>query len=330
MSRVDRRVLDPHTGLSPTVIGNDNTGSIVTGRQARAVSGELGMAFGGYSSEQGWALLQGPSGSAGHKWNEPGFDGMAFRPTGKFEMHILDNKSLARPGNIGSSTALTTNLLQNIEDLEKTISQSRFNDVPRIREIRTTLYSSKIALASGKALPQNVKLIVTNFGGQSTGVAAQLAARGVEFRDLTNTQKHIQMPPQKLSLEKLSPRSQGRAAGVQLLAMIMAYFAAKGHEESIKKRIEEELKNQFPKLDEIRKANPHQGILIVAFFHQSITVRDELGIYPKIFSSISYQVGGLTKEEAIRLWQSKPMYLPYSPPKGYRQETEFYWMPPLQ
>src|SRR6266545_3848958 len=66
--------------------------------EARAVSGEAGMAFAGYPQQQGWAFLAGPGGSAGHRWNEPGFDGVAFRKTGQLEIHILDNKSFARRG----------------------------------------------------------------------------------------------------------------------------------------------------------------------------------------------------------------------------------------
>jgi hypothetical protein len=157
---------------------------VVTGRQARAVGGEAGMGFAGYRSEEGWAFLNGPGGSAGHSWNEPGFDGVAFKVTGDFEIHILDNKSFARPGNVSTATALTTNLLKNLNDLITTVSQPRFNDVPRIQQVRSSLAAARGAVAGGQALPSNVRLVVTNFGGRSTGVTARLAARGVTFRDL--------------------------------------------------------------------------------------------------------------------------------------------------
>jgi Domain of unknown function (DUF4157) len=63
--------------------------------ESRAVAGEQAMGF-AYRMEEGWAFLTGPGGGEGHRWNEPGFDGIAYRVTGPFEMHILDNKSLAR------------------------------------------------------------------------------------------------------------------------------------------------------------------------------------------------------------------------------------------
>ena len=54
----------------------------VSFREARATGGETGMGFAGYRSEEGWAFLTGPGGSAEHRWNEPGFDGVAFKSQG--------------------------------------------------------------------------------------------------------------------------------------------------------------------------------------------------------------------------------------------------------
>ncbi len=152
--------------------------------EARATGGEAGMGFSGYSSKEGWAFLSGPGGSAGHRWNEPGFDGVAFRTRGKFEIHILDNKSLARAGNINSSSALTRNLLSNLDELIATASQARLNNVPQIAQIRTSLQSVRIAVSNGQPLPSHTKLVITNFGGRSTGITARLASQGIIFRDL--------------------------------------------------------------------------------------------------------------------------------------------------
>jgi Domain of unknown function (DUF4157) len=154
--------------------------SAVSLREARAVGGELGMGF-AYRAEQGWAFLSGPGGSAGHRWNEPGFDGVAFRVQGQFEIHILDNKSLARAGNISSASALTTNLLKNLDGLITTAGDPRFNTTPRIQQVRSALAGARAAIAANQPLPPHVELRVTSFGGRSTGITAGLAARGVRF-----------------------------------------------------------------------------------------------------------------------------------------------------
>lgn len=164
------------------------TSAVVTGRKARAIAGERGMAFAGYSIEEGWAFLTGPGGySTGHRWNAPGFDGVAFKETGKFEIHILDNKSLARQENVSSATALTKNLLKNLDDLIKTVSQASFNNVPRIKKVRSFLQLTRSAIANNKPIPKTVKLVVTNFGGRSTGVTSRLARQGITFRNLMDS-----------------------------------------------------------------------------------------------------------------------------------------------
>lgn len=152
--------------------------------EARGTSGELGMGFVGYPVKEGWAFLDGPGGAAGHRWNEEGFDGVAFRVSGPFEIHSLDNKSLASGGPVRSATALTKNLASNLDNLVTFASQAKFNDVPRIDQVRKSLQATRAAILAGKPIPSNVKLIVTNFGGRSTGISAGLAAQGVTFRDL--------------------------------------------------------------------------------------------------------------------------------------------------
>ena len=142
------------------------------------------MGFTGYSVQQGWAFLTGPSGSQGHAWNAPGFDGVAFRTEGAFELHILDNKSFARAGNISSASALTTNLEQNLDELIATADEARFNSVQRIEQVRSSLRAARAAIASGSPLPPQVQLVVTNSGGRSTGITAKLAAQGVVYRGL--------------------------------------------------------------------------------------------------------------------------------------------------
>src|SRR5262245_12404447 len=65
---------------------------------SRGYAGEQAMGFTGYQQPT-WALIEGPSGSAGHGVTTRGFDAVAVRVEGPFEVHLVDNKALARVGN---------------------------------------------------------------------------------------------------------------------------------------------------------------------------------------------------------------------------------------
>ena len=150
----------------------------------RGYAGEQGMGFAGYPSPT-WALVEGPSGAAGHGVTTRGFDAVAVRVQGPFEIHLVDNKSLARAGNVSSATALTQNLSNNLDALITRVNGAQYNNFPRIAQVRTALAQARTALNTpGARLPASVQLIVTNVGGRSTGITAGLAARGVQFRDL--------------------------------------------------------------------------------------------------------------------------------------------------
>ncbi|MGW8375353.1 DUF4157 domain-containing protein [Streptomyces sp. ODS28] len=152
----------------------------VGAREARGTAGELSMGF-AYRRERGWGFLAGPGGSGGHRWNDPGFDGVAFRTEGAFEIHIIDNKSWARTGNVGSASALTDNLLKNLDDLIKVANGAEYDAVPRIGQVRSSLMKAHAAVLSKAKLPAEVHLVVTSHGGRSTGVTKALEGRGVRF-----------------------------------------------------------------------------------------------------------------------------------------------------
>lgn len=150
-------------------------------RHARGFGGEQGMGFIHYRQEDGWIFFEGPSGSAGHGVTEPGFDGVAYNVrTG--EIHLIDNKSLARQGNVGSATAIdpSRNLGKNLDGLIQRVEAAK--DVPGRVRLLGRLRALKASLTAGKPLPQDVKLVVTGVGGRSTGVTGRLQSEGVEFR----------------------------------------------------------------------------------------------------------------------------------------------------
>ena len=138
-------------------------------RHARGFGGEQDMGFRG-DPANGRAFVEGPSGSAGHNVTSRGFDGVAVRTRGPFEVHVLDNKSLARGGNVSSATALTRNLVQNLEDIIARVSGPNSNLPSGLqRQVLDALTAARDALRAGGSLPNNVKLVVTGAGGRSTG-----------------------------------------------------------------------------------------------------------------------------------------------------------------
>ena len=99
------------------------------GRNRYGVRGLSSRRRVGVSDRPGW-------GSAAHQWNDPGFDGVAFKTSGPFRNHIIDNKSWARAGEVGSATALRKNLESNLSDLIQVAADPAFNDVPNIDLLR--------------------------------------------------------------------------------------------------------------------------------------------------------------------------------------------------
>jgi hypothetical protein len=156
-------------------------------RHARGYAGEQGMGFELYPSSDGWVFVEGPSGAAGHNATAPGFDGVAYN-TKTGELHIVDNKSFKRTGNVHSATAITKNLGKNLNDLIAKVEAMPKKSFPHKAKVLSLLKQTRDALAAGKTLPAKSKLIVTGSGGRSTGVSQRLKNLGVEFRDTASPQ----------------------------------------------------------------------------------------------------------------------------------------------
>jgi hypothetical protein len=109
-----------------------------------------------------------------------GFDGVAYN-TRTTELHLLDNKALARAGNVSSATAIdpAKNLSSNLDALIARVRAAK--DVPGRVKLLERLQELRRALAAGRPPPTGIKLVVTGQLGNSTGVTPGLAGRGVEF-----------------------------------------------------------------------------------------------------------------------------------------------------
>lgn len=150
-------------------------------RHARGHAGEQTMGFNLYRQEEGWIFFEGPSGSAGHGTTSPGFDGVAYNvKTG--EIHLLDNKSLKATGNVHSAPAVdpTRNLGKNVDALIARVEAAQ--DVPGRMRLLSRLKALKAALVTDGPLPDDVKLVVTSQGGNTTDVSPRLKAAGVQHR----------------------------------------------------------------------------------------------------------------------------------------------------
>jgi hypothetical protein len=133
----------------------------------------------GYRQEKGWIFVEGPSGAGGHGITQPGFDGIAYHIDAD-ELHILDNKAL-KASTARSATALTTNVLQNLDDAIAAVREMQ--DLPRRIKILGHLMKARAALAAGNPLPKNVKLVITGEAGNVRRVSSRLSSLGVEFRE---------------------------------------------------------------------------------------------------------------------------------------------------
>ena len=125
--------------------------------------GEQGSGF--ILGSQGYFLVEGPSGSGGHAANASGFDGVAFNPT-IVDLILYDNKTFASDRNVRSATAIdpAVNLTQNLDGLISRLTTSQ--DIPRRIQILDLLRRTRLSLTStGVAPPPNVRVAVTNFGG---------------------------------------------------------------------------------------------------------------------------------------------------------------------
>lgn len=146
----------------------------------RGFGGEQGAGFQLYSQQQGWQVIEGPSGAGGHNANASGFDAITYNPR-LDELHIVDNKSLKRSGNVASATAIdpARNLARNLDDAIDRLTAAK--DIPNRIRVIELLRATRRALAGGGAIPAKVRLVVRGIGGNSSGVTAALRGRGVEF-----------------------------------------------------------------------------------------------------------------------------------------------------
>jgi len=180
-SRVGASLLAPAStigGIASTQVAGEVAQQMIP-RHARGYGGEQGMGFEHYSEEQGWIIVEGPSGGAGHQATAKGFDGLAYNARRDL-LDIVDNKSLGRAGNVSSATAIdpAKNLGQNLDAAIQRIAG--MPNLPNRGRILELLRAQRQALTNGTPFPSQVRLVVRHVGGRTTGVTDALARRGLQ------------------------------------------------------------------------------------------------------------------------------------------------------
>ncbi len=204
-------VIQNASGAPTTIRRAPDPGATATGGMtpghARGYAGEQSMGF-GYSQEKGWILVEGPSGSQGHGVTTSGFDGVAYNVEAD-ELHLIDNKSL-KSGKVYSATAITENLVNNLDNLIAKVQ--RMSGMPMQRRILQLLQQLRSALTSGEKLPGKTKLIVTGESGRAKAVSTKLKGRGVEFREAGTTDLPPKAAPEETAAVPETEAKPGPAA----------------------------------------------------------------------------------------------------------------------
>ena len=183
--------------------------------EAKATYGEQTAAFRGFTTPQGWFLLDGPSGNSGHAYNAPGFDLVAVRLDGPFQLRLVDNKAL-NADTVYSATAITKHLDANLADLQTRLAGLHPADMPRLAEIQHTIAQARAALAAKQPLPAEIVLEITHEGGLSSQISKTLKAAGLVTRpDLDRPDPYLPKPPASVTAPDGPTKSHAAQPGGQ-------------------------------------------------------------------------------------------------------------------
>ncbi|TFH47375.1 MAG: DUF4157 domain-containing protein [ANME-2 cluster archaeon] len=255
-------------------------------RHTRGHAGEQSLAFTVYRQQNGWGVIRGPSGSAGHGVTARGEDGL-FYNTRTRELHIADNKSFARSGRVYSATAIdpAKNLLRNLKDMIRHVTNKSPQSLPMRQRVLRLLRQTHAAVRDGKPLPGRVKLIVGNAGGRSTGVSRRLKRLGVTFLDVnqpvrprpvtrgqkpsaaTNLRSRITTGSLRATRGRSRVRTRFiRGGGLQILLQGASFVLSWINDWTQAKRVKAALQSIESSVDKLRKRNRTKGILLIIYY----------------------------------------------------------------
>lgn len=281
-------------------------------RHNKGFLGEQTMGF--ILGKQGYIIIDGPSGNAGHKVTAAGFDGVAYHPIEDIIV-IFDNKSYKSNSNISKSktTAIDPdkNLAINLRNLIFKIDRNPV--LPRKGRILTLLRKAQQAIQNRKKWPDKVWIVASNAGGNSRGISRSLEKSGIRFWDVRRQVNQ--------GIVNVQPKySRGKRFGgiLGLFAQLLNDFTGILLSNKIQKDIEDMLEARREEIEQILRTG--QGLLILIDFliWPDQIIRKVNGVYVQ---------GGSSEKEAFMNWKNTPFIFP-GHEKGYRIKQQRRWIPP--
>lgn len=299
----------------------------------RGTFGEQGAGF--FFGARGYFLIEGPSGTQGHAANAPGFDGVAYNAS-RDDLIIYDNKAFRSDANVGKGTAIdpAVNLAKNLDALIARVQN--ISDLPARSRISALLTQTRTALTrAGVQAPPNVRIAITNFGGNSTGITQTFAGRGITFIDMKSlpavplrssrryiTRETIRAMAQPADIglaahDARRARTAAFAEGARFLAQTL-------NDHSLKVAIARELDGLMPSISEAL-VRGHGALVVVNVDAMSPTGNVGMVTTRSISSAYLYTHPTPNKQQAISAWQRQPKIDKYRPPH-IQLETKLFWI----
>jgi hypothetical protein len=301
----------------------------------RATFGEQGFGF--FLGAQGYFLVDGPSGTQGHAANASGFDGVAYN-IALDDLIIYDNKAFKAEGNVSKGTAIdpAANLTKNIDALIARVQNMQ--DLPSRTRIAGLLQQTRNAISgTGITPPANVRIAISNYGGNSTGVTYSFAGRGITFIDAKNApavpvlaaRTYVNPQTLKLLTRPIMPElrfMQARAARGAAVADLVRVGFQVLNDFSLKSAVEREKERLAPQIHAaLARGN---GVLIVIYVNAMSPPGNVGMVVARSVSSASvFEFAGSRSSDAMAAWERRPR-LEWGRPLHVLLETQFFWIPP--
>lgn len=282
--------------------------------QDKGTFGEQGAGF--FLGPQGYFLVEGPSGTQGHAANAPGFDGVAYNIK-RDDLILYDNKAFRSDRNVGKGSAIdpAANLAQNLDALIARVQD--FRDLPARYRILDLLRQTRATLTS-KAVspPPNVRIAITNFGGNSPGVTQAFAGRGIRFIDMnsapvvparsTRTYVNAETIPAMVQPINADVAAYGARRGrVAAVAEVTRFVAQTLNDVALKHAIGRELERLTSSIGE---ALVRGGGALVVINIDATSQPGNVGMVTARSISSAYVVAhpNTNRHEAVKLWEMRP------------------------
>lgn len=280
--------------------------------------GEQDIGF--YFGPQGYIVIDGPGGEAGHKPNQRGFDGVLYHPRMK-KLIIYDNKAYRATSSVGKASALDANLQTNLRAVIDKVKLMQ--NLPYTDEVLRLLERTERAVKQNKVLPTGVDLAITNAWGNSTAIGRRLAKRGVKFMNINSipTKSPLRAGTLQQTRVPFIVPPNPRAAGWAALAYLLDWGSGWLQEKALQRQFTMQMEEKRPWVEQILAEG--LGVLLVIEF---VSSKAATGFH-QVFLNGIYLSGGKTRKDAMEKWINEPQLLP-GVPKHFESNFQYQWLPP--